>query len=224
MKAFNKLCAIILCLCGAMSVTSCINGDDNYGLDPAVEAQYRQSISGSYNGNTGGDWQLENKIYFYNDTLEGKTVAEKTDSVMNVVARFNTDSTFIISNVPGRVLAKEFPDQYSDMKKAIEEGPANIINGYYIINNVGQGGANLFVGGTVTIPSLTYGGAVHNDISIVFLQALGQFGYVSGHKALIVPMYVGSVYEGDTKLFDVSTLGSSDLDLAKALLQVYVTR
>ena len=224
MKAFNKLVVILVCLLGTVSLASCINGDDNFGLDPAVESSYRTSISGSYVGSTGGNWQLENKIYFYNDTIDGKTVAEKTDSVVNVIGRFSTDSTFTISNVPGRVLAKEFPDEYSDMKKAIEDGPAQIINGWYIINNVAEDGAALIVAGEVTFPSLTYGGTTHNDIRIEFLQSLAAFGYISGHKAVELPMYVGSVYEGENKLFEIYDGQSYGIEQAKAQLLVRVTR
>ena len=175
MKAFNKLVVILVCLLGTVSLASCINGDDNFGLDPAVESSYRTSISGSYVGSTGGNWQLENKIYFYNDTIDGETVAE-------------------------------------------------IINGWYIINNVAEDGAALIVAGEVTFPSLTYGGTTHNDIRIEFLQSLAAFGYISGHKAVELPMYVGSVYEGENKLFEIYDGQSYGIEQAKAQLLVRVTR
>lgn len=224
MKTFNKLLAIIVCLCGSMSLVSCINGDDNYGLDPEVEYSYRSTISGSYVGSTGGNWQLENKIYFYNDAIDGETIEEKTDSVMNVIGRFNMDSTFTISNVPGRVLAKEFPDNYSDLKDAIENGPAQTIYGSYIINNVAQDGAALLFNGVVDIPSLTYGGETHENIRILFWQNFAAFGYISGHKAVELPMYFAAVYEGDKKLFDIYDAQTTGLEQSKALLLIRVTR
>lgn len=224
MKAFNKLFVILVCLCGTMSVTSCINNDGGGGLDPEVESAYRTSISGAYTGSVTSDWRLENKIYFYNDTIDGKNVAEKTDSVVGVVGRFETDSTYMISNVPGRVLAKEFPEKYNDMKMAIENGPAQIIRGSYLINNVAQDGAALLVNGVVEIPSLTYGGETHQNIRILFWQSWATFGYISGHKAVELQLYFAAVYEGDEKLFDIYNGQSMDLTQTKANLLVRVTR
>ena len=200
------------------------NEEDDYGLSPEVEKAWRMAISGSYVGATDSGWHLENKIYFYNDTLKGTTVAEKTDSVTGVIGRFNTDSTFTISNVPGRLLAKEFPARYSDMKKALEEGPALMINGSYIISNVTSNVAALLFGAAVEIPSLTYGGETHQNIRILFWQNIATYGYISGHKAVELPMYVAAVYEGDNKLFDIYDGQSTGIEQYKACLMVRIVR
>ena len=80
MKRFNKLFIILLCCVGAMSITSCINSDDDGGIDPETYRTYLTQMAGPYNGFS-SDWRYQNKIYFYNDTITDKNNPYKTDSV-----------------------------------------------------------------------------------------------------------------------------------------------
>lgn len=63
MKRFNKLFIILLCCVGAMSITSCINSDDDGGIDPETYRTYLTQMAGPYNGFS-SDWRYQNKIYF----------------------------------------------------------------------------------------------------------------------------------------------------------------
>ena len=114
MKRFNKLFVILLCCFGTLSATSCLNNDDNGGIDPELYETYLSNISGTYYGDN-SNWKYQNKIYFYNDTIKANSLSEKLDSIVGITVSFSKyDSTFAVTNVPGRLLAKEIPDEYKD--------------------------------------------------------------------------------------------------------------
>ena len=116
MKRFNKLFFILMCCVSTMSLTSCLNDDDN-GIDPETYAKYLQQMSGTYYGSE----TYQNRIYFYNDTITGSNNSNKIDSISsNVVISISArDSSFLISGVPSRVLAKEIEDLSDDDKEFI---------------------------------------------------------------------------------------------------------
>ena len=88
MKKISKsLIIFIMCCIGATSLTSCINGDDNGGIDPETYQQYLTSMSGIYYGSS-TEWQYENKLRFYNDTITttSSDYMAKVDSITGSVS------------------------------------------------------------------------------------------------------------------------------------------
>lgn len=204
MKRLNKLFIILLCCCGALSATSCLNNDDNGGIDPELYQTYLTNISGSYYGNS-SDWRYENKIYFYNDTIKADALSEKLDSVSGITVNFSRfDSTFTVTNVPGRVLAKEIPDEYKELREAINAAPTKTIKGKFVFFNITQYAYFWIYPETVKYEGLTYGGETH-DVSIVFWSpvASGVYGYLNSKQVVNMSFYLASVYQDDKKLIDI---------------------
>lgn len=204
MKKLNKLFIILLCCFGAMSATSCLNNDDNGGIDPELYQTYLTNISGTYYGDN-SDWRYQNKIYFYNDTITGSTLSEKIDSIVGITISFSKyDSTFAITNVPGRVLAKEIPDEYKEMREAIDAAPMQTIKGKFIFYNISSYAYYMIYPETVTYEDLNYGGETH-DVSIVFWSpvASGVYGYMDKKQVVNLSVYLASVYVDDKKVIDI---------------------
>ena len=118
MKKLNSLFIILLCCVGAMSVTSCLGDDDDYGLDPETYRQYLTLMSGMYYGDSSKE-EYKNKIYFFNDTITDKENENKQDAVGNISLAISAqDTTFAISNVPGKIFTKEGASSASYDKNA----------------------------------------------------------------------------------------------------------
>lgn len=174
MKRFNKLFIILLCCVGAMSVTSCLDSDDGYSLDPELVRQYYTQMRGSYYGGTG---LYANKVYFYNDTITDKNNTSKTDSLsgygLNGGVNYTTtlagrDSvSFVLNGVSGRVLAKEIDgEQHKGLKEAIENAGNLQIKGQIAIYNIqGQVAYMYFYPMSVELKGLNYDGGTH-DVTI----------------------------------------------------------
>lgn len=201
MKKFNKLFIILLCCVGAMSVTSCLSDDDGGGLSDEVRAQYYNAINGFYYG---GATMSENRIYFYNDTIEKEN---KIDSIArNIAITFAArDSSFMISGVPGRVLAKEIKDEkYKELKEAIENQPAQTIRGKFWIQDASGNNALLYYYPTsLTFKGLKYGGAEH-DITIAFLPvAAGNWWSANTQRSAQIPIFVAAIFEGEKQIITI---------------------
>ena len=223
MKKLNKLFAILLCCIGTVSVTSCLNDDDNGGVDPEVYKTYLTNISGIYYGNT-SDWRYANKIYFYNDTITGQTTKEKTDSITGISGSFGKDSTFAITGVPGRVLAKEIPDDHMELKEAIENAPAKTIRGGFVFFDINQYAFFMVYPQSVTYEDLTYGGEKHK-VTVVFWSpsSTGIFGYVNNKQIVQASLYMAAIYVDDKKeieIFDVNDGDSMQQLRAQLLIQL----
>ncbi|CCY64942.1 putative uncharacterized protein [Prevotella sp. CAG:1124] len=226
MKRFSKLFITLLCCVGAMSLTSCLNSDDDSStIDPETYAYYLNLMGGSYTG-INSDYRYQNKIYFYNDTITGNN---KTDSIMNITGSVSSrDTTFRISNVPGRVLAKEFPNNYKSIKDAIEERSlGNIITSKFDFFQITQNAYFFPYNTTAVIDNLEYDGETHK-ITIAFwgggMYSSGAFGIINGNSVLEITLCMAAVYEDDNNqpLFTFPT--SSNEDLSKASLIIRVTR
>lgn len=227
MKRFNKLFIFLLCCVSAMSLTSCLGSDDDNRLDPETEKMYRTQMSGYYDGGTG--WRYQNKIYFFNDTIKdedgnlpdpGNVVIN--DSVNNIRGRINAaDSTFVIYNVPGKVLAKEISDDHAGLKKAIEDAPVQDIRGKFALLSVsGQSVYLFFYPESVKYPELTYDGETHNDVTIAFWgPSRGIYFLSNTYNVIQFGLCPAAVYEGETKIDDIST-NTNNLEMAKASLTV----
>lgn len=222
MKRFSKLFIILLCCVGAMSLTSCLNSDDDGGIDPETYATYLSQMSGSYYGSS-TDYRYQNKIYFYNDTITDPNNTNKTDSIEGITGYVNrADSTFTIYNVPGRVLAKEIPESYQELKDAIEAAPNQNVKGQLILTDISSYVYFFAYPMSVVYDELTYGGETHNDICIAFWgPTMGIFGTVNSHRVLQLSLCPAAVYEGETLITSISSNSSSE-ELSRASLTVQV--
>lgn len=230
MKRFNKLFIILLCCVGAMSVTSCLDSDDGYSLDPELVRQYYTQMRGSYYGGTG---LYANKVYFYNDTITDKNNTSKTDSLsgygLNGGVNYTTtlagrDSvSFVLNGVSGRVLAKEIDgEQHKGLKEAIENAGNLQIKGQIAIYNIqGQVAYMYFYPMSVELKGLNYDGGTH-DVTISFwYPGLGYYFMQDAHKVLQFPLVMDSILvDGNetVKIYDGSSY--DETAYRKALLSV----
>ncbi len=223
MKRFSKLFIILLCCVGAMSLTSCLNSDDDGGIDPETYATYLTLMSGSYNGYS-TDYRYQNKIYFYNDSITDKNNVNKTDSVDGIYGRVNkADSTFTIYNVPGRVLAKEIPDSYKELRDAIEAAPAQNVTGQLLITDISSLVYFFAYPMSVEYDELTYGGETHKKIIIAFWgPTMGVFGNnINSHRILQLNLCPAAVYEDKALITSISS-NNNQVEINRASLTVQV--
>lgn len=225
MKRFNKLFIILLCCVGAMSVTSCLNSDDGYSLDPELVRQYLTQMSGFYYGQN-SDWRYQNKIYYYYDDEENNSI--KTDSILGVVVNISArDTSFTVGNVSGKVLAKQVPDSHKELKQALEDYSQQLtIRGKFNITNISQNAYFTIYNTSVTIDNLEYGGGNHK-VTVAFWgypYSSGAYGLVDSYNIIEMYLCMGAVFVDDsqTALFELPV--SSDVDRAKATLFARVTR
>lgn len=226
MKKLNKLSVLLLCCLGMFSMSSCLNSDDDGGIDPQLYETYLTNISGLYYG-TGTDWRHQNKIYFYNDTITADTPSEKVDSVGGITVAFmKNDSSFVVDNVPGRVLAKEITDdKYKDLKAAIENGPTQTLRGKFYFTNISQYAYFLVYPSTVEYKDLAYGGETH-DVVIDFWTpvATGIYGYVGGKQVVNLTLYLAALYIDGKKAFDIYNGTDVGVEQMKAQLLISAAR
>lgn len=230
MKRFNKLFIILLCCVGAMSVTSCLNSDDGYSLDPEVVRSYYTQMEGPYYGGTG---LYANKVYFYNDTITDKNNTSKTDSLSGSGLSGRVDYTttldgrdsvsFVLSGVSGRVLAKEIDgEQYKGLKEAIENAPSQSIRGQIAMYNIqGQVALLYFYPMSVEYKGLNYDGGTH-DVTISFwYPGLGNYFMSNAHKVLQFPLVLASIWVDGNETVKIYNGSLSDETAnRKALLSV----
>lgn len=213
MKRFSKLFIILLCCVGAMSLTSCLNSDDDGGIDPETYETYLTLMSGSYNGYS-TDYRYQNKIYFYNDSITDKNNINKIDSIEGIYGRVDrADSTFTIYNVPGRVLAKEIPDGYKELKDAVENAPEQTVKGKILLVDINSSLVYFYAYPmSVVYDELTYGGNTHNDVTIAFWgPTMGVFGSnINTHRVLQLNLCPAAVYEGDSNITDISDSNNAE--------------
>lgn len=203
MKRFNKLFIILLCCVGAMSVTSCLDSDDDYSLDPEVVRSYYTQMRGSY---PGGVYPYNNKVYFYNDTITDKNNTNKIDSLsgygvsggINYTTTLDgRDSvTLVLNGVSGRVLAKEIDgEQHKGLKEAIENAPNQSIRGRIAMYNIqGEVAYWYLYPMSVEYKDLQYDGGTH-DVIISFWSPVGGNYFMSNaNKVIQFPLVMASVW------------------------------
>lgn len=222
MKRFNQLFTIFLCCIGAMSVTSCLNSDDDGGIDPETYQAYLTQMQGYY---TGGSGNYANKIYFYNDTITDKNNPNKVDSVMYVTGTFAKDSTFTIANVPGRLLAKEIKDEkYKGLKEAIEKASNQTIRGKFLIVSLYENVANMYFYPTaVTYKNLSYNGETHDVMITFYGPSWGSWGIVNAHRMAEYSVCMSAIYVDDNKIltmYDGSSYNQEAIDKASLSIRV----
>lgn len=230
MKRFNKLFIILLCCVGAMSVTSCLNSDDGYSLDPEVVKSYYTQMRGSY---LGGTYPYNNKIYFYNDTITDENNTNKTDSLsgygLNGGVNYTTtidgrDSvSFVLNGVSGRVLAKEIDgEQHKGLKGAIENAPNQSIRGQIVMYAIQNQVAYWYLYPmSVEYENLEYDGGTH-DVIISFWSPVGGNYFMSNaHKVIQFPLVMASVWvDGNETVRIYNANSQNQEEYQRALLTV----
>lgn len=220
MKRFSKLFCIMLCAVTAASLASCLGSDDDGGIDPETYKAWLTSISGNYYGND-GSWTTENKIYFYNDTITGES---KTDSITGVDVSFYGDSTVVVSNVPGRLLAKAIKDNDA-LKTAIENTYSQTLKAKFIFYNIQNPYASYFVyPAEVTYPSLAYNGGTHKVTVKFYYPSGGAFLIDGSSRKVSLSFCVEGIYLDDSVVPSIYDELSTDEKQGRALFQVYATR
>ena len=187
---------------------------------------YLANISGIFYGN-GTDWRYENKIYFFNEDLEGTTVDEKTDSVKIQTVEFSKrDTTFTIHGVPTKVLAKEISDSNKDLKEAIENVGTTDITGRFDFYNIGNVASYFVWPSPVTFSNLTYGGKSHEVKILFFAPSAGVYGYTTGNRyqAVNFSLSVGAIYVDGAPKETIYNGSGTQLDELKSILTVSATR
>ncbi len=209
MKLSTKLMVFVLCCTASMSLVSCLNSDDdNNGLSEEDYKSYMSLMSGYYYGG---------KIYFYNDTIT--TTSNQVDSVSSLSAVIYTDSTIVIQNVPGRVLAKCITN-HAALKEAIENADSKTLRlNYLLYPRETTSYLYYYVYPvSVTYDELTYNGSTHNVVISFYNPSLGV--YYNG--MIDIPIYLAGVYEdgNEMELF----YNSSSSDNSSTLLEFYASK
>ena len=170
MKKMTKFLMLLLCGVTMFSTTSCLNDDDNdnVGIDPVTYKQFLATASGNYNIGT--------KLYFYNDTITAKDNPSMTDSIMGLNAVIQTDSTLVLHDVPGRVLAKEIKNNDA-LKMAIEDAEPVDIESKILFYNISQGYGYYYVySSSVIYNALEFNGGKHK-VELQFYVPSGGLYY-----------------------------------------------
>lgn len=229
MKKLNSLFIILLCCVGAMSVTSCLGDDDDYGLDPETYRQYLTLMSGMYYGSS-SDWVYKNKIYYYNDTITDKKNPEKEDSIVNISLAISAqDSTYAISNVPGKIFTKELSDEHKDLRDAINNAPNQVLRGKIDLKQISNSIVYFWTYPlSITYPSLTYGGKTHK-VTLRFYNpslSMGIYGNAgNGKQAVQFNIYLADIIIDDDVNNPINICKqATETELRKALYLVSVTR
>lgn len=215
MKKLSNLFIIFACFISAMSLTSCLNDDDE-GLSPDVVDAYMTNMAGLYYGNT-SDPKYNNMLVFYNDTISGEN---KNDTIYGIQARFYRDSTFVISNIPCDILTKDFPEEYSGLKNAIDDISYSSITSRFTIYNADTKNisyaAYSITPEPLTFRNVTFNGETH-DVHIVFWASSGAY-VNSSVEAVELEFYPAAVYFDDNNTPEISLF--SDLNDTEAMRTV----
>ena len=147
---------------------------------------------------------------------------------MGVVVNINSlDTAFTVSNATGRVLAKQIPDTYKDLRDALESYDQPIsINGKFDFTGISQNAYFTIYNTSATINNLEYGGETH-DITVAFWgypYSSGAYGRMGEYDIIEIYLCLGAIFVDDsqTPLFEYPI--SSQADLTKATLFLRATR
>lgn len=163
MKRFPKIFCIVLCAIATASLASCLDSDDDGGIDPVTYKTWLTQMSGSYYGDD-SSYKTANKIYFYNDEITGNN---KTDSIEGIDVRITTDSTLYVNNIPGTLFSNSIKDNDA-LKAALDNAPAKTLTGKFLIYNISSPFAYYQIAPQeISYNGLNYDGGSH-DVKIQF--------------------------------------------------------
>ena len=190
-----RLLLFAVCCISAMSLTSCLDNDDN-SIDSATYKKYLTAMQGTYYG----------KIRFFKESSKANSTApEKYDSITGTNWTMGTDSAItinegIVSYLDSAISSKDdTPEELKQLQKAIsdytDEGGHQLF--YFIPNSGFVNNTQIsFLANPITIKvklnygekdhdvyfmfySNTYGGTWNNNGSVIFNMCLGGI-YVDG--------------------------------------------
>lgn len=211
---------LILCCVATVSFTSCLSDDSDSGIDDTTYQSWLTSISGSYAGSS-SNWQLQNKIYFYNEE-------SNTDSICDVYVRFyKADSTVTVEDVPGYVFAKEITGN-DELKKALQNTDImQTLKAKFVFYNISSPYAYYAVFPySIEYPSLAYENGETHKVTVNFVSGAYSGIYYSSSVSSMnqFSFYVANIYvDGnlDQTIYDGS---SDDEKAARACLTVFCSR
>lgn len=188
-----KLLSLALAAMAAFSLVSCNDDDDSYTpLTPTEKTQCYQTVRGNYAGKL---------VYTTGQTTNGKAVADTIDAAWSI----NNDSTLTIKQFPSRLLAIYVSN--ADMKKAIEEAPAQDI--VCRTNYVQTSPVGLYLNPVAPTFNLTYSKATHK-VQVAFYTNHSQSSalYNSEKKFMQLQIIEGAIYVDGKQSSDLKN-GSS---------------
>lgn len=227
MKRLQRLFMLILCCAATVSFTSCLSDDNDSGIDDTTYQSWLTSISGSYAGSS-SNWQLQNKIYFYNDEITDATNTTKTDSICDVYVRYyKNDSIVTVEEVPGYVFAKEITGNDA-LKKALQNTEVmQTLKAKFVFYNISSPYAYYAVYPySIEYPNLAYENGETHKVTVNFVSgAYSGIYYSSSVNSMNqFSLYVANIYV-DGKLDQTIYDGSSDDEKAtRACLTVFCSR
>ena len=210
MKKMTKFLMLLFCGITVFSMTSCLNDsdDDGYvGIDPTTYANFLASASGNYNVGT--------KLYFYNDTITAENNKSMTDSIMGLRAVIAKDSSLVLYDVPGRVLAKEIKNN-EPLKMAIEEAePVGIVS-KILFYNITQGYGYYYVySSSVIYNNLEFNGGKHK-VELQFYIPSGGLYY---NKQTTFTYCLSNVKVDDKNAYQIYDGSNDAIAQRRAVLQ-----
>lgn len=171
MKRFPKIFCIVLCAIATASLASCLDSDDDGGIDPVTYKTWLTQMSGSYYGDD-SDWKTTNKIKFHNDANDGE---ELNDSIEGIDVRITSDSTLYVSNIPGKFFSNSIKNNDA-LKTALDEAPTKTLTGKFLFYNITSPLAYYQIAPQeISYNGLTYDGSSHNVKIQFYTYGLGAF-------------------------------------------------
>ncbi len=212
MKALFKLFIFMLYCTAAVSLVSCLGDGDDGGISDNDYKTYMSIMSGYY---------YDGRMYFQNDTITSSSNTNKVDSVNNISVMVYTDSTLIVQNVPGRLLAKCITG-HDELKQAIEDAGNKNITAAYLLSSVSNNSVFFYyvLPASVTWDALTYNGNTHK-VQIAFYSP-SSGAYYGG--AVDFTLYMAGVYQDGDLLQLFYDDDSSESEQKDAVLEIYASK
>lgn len=215
-KLINILPLFIIGMLVSLSMTSCIdNDDDTNGLTENEIKTCIMTMSGSYSG----------KLYYFNKDIDKTKFPNQTDSIENMTVRFSyPESAFVIETVPVKLFFKQLKG-HDDLKAAADDYGYTDIKVKYVPYYLKSKYIRYYNQPETISMNLFYGN-VNHDIKIAFMQnSLGEWFDGQTHFQLFeAAIYDGYDSKGQPELLDGKALYNQGLSTedAKDLIFEYV--
>lgn len=201
MKNLFKLFTVLLCGIASVTLTSCLNSDnEDTSIDVTTQKTYQSAMSGSYSGKI-RFWKPSDKasqLVRY-DSLDAMCYV-KADSTIQLSAYGGSKK--IINCLDSAIIADGSNAKYKDLFEALRNAntEAEKISMYYYIPNTNcvQSNSLSFITTLMIEKKLTYGDATHY---VYFYFEPYSYGYwaSSSSRSLSAAMYLRYVYEADSQ-------------------------
>lgn len=210
--------SLIAALFMSLTMTSCLNDDNNNGLSEEQTKEAILAMSGNYRG----------KLYFYDSKKEELKDKNYNDSIENISVKFNyPESAYVIYDFPARLLFKAI-ENHDDLKEAVEEEYVDL-KIKYVPYQVGGRQIYYYMQPETVSMNLYYGGINHN-IKVAFLiNTMGVYFKDSSKEYQDIQIVEGAIYDGtdsngQPQLLDGKALYSQNMsneDAKKILFEFF---